>query len=49
MNVEGLKQIPDNDYALQEGDRLIVVINLTVLPRGKTTSDRVNAFIKKRK
>jgi len=43
-NIDGLKQIPDDRYAIREGDKLIMVMNLTILPRGKNLPDRIKKW-----
>jgi Trk K+ transport system NAD-binding subunit len=48
MDVEGLKQIPEDSYQLKEGDRIIMVVNLTALPKGRSTPQRIDALIRKR-
>ncbi|MBI5881224.1 DUF835 domain-containing protein, partial [archaeon] len=45
--VEGLQQIPQDDYTLKEGDRLVLVANMDALPRGKTMEERVVRLVKK--
>jgi voltage-gated potassium channel len=47
--VDGLKQIPADDYSLKEGDNLIVVVNLKHLPKGKYLVDRLKALARCRK
>jgi Trk K+ transport system NAD-binding subunit len=47
--VEGLQQIPRDEYALKEGDRLVLVANMEALPRGKTMGERVARLVRKRR
>ena len=46
-NPEGLQQIPDDKYKLQQGDVLVMVVDLKILPKGKTVSDRIFKAAKK--
>ncbi|MFC1742236.1 DUF835 domain-containing protein [Nanoarchaeota archaeon] len=39
--VDGLKQIPKDDYVLRHGDKMVLVMNLTLLPKAKCLVDRV--------
>jgi Trk K+ transport system NAD-binding subunit len=46
---EGLKQIPDDDYKMKEGDVVILVLNLKALPKGKGVFDRICKMVKIKK
>jgi voltage-gated potassium channel len=46
--VEGLRQIPDDDYVLKEGDRLVLIVNMEALPKGKEMAERVGKLVKQK-
>ncbi|MBW2967242.1 DUF835 domain-containing protein [Candidatus Woesearchaeota archaeon] len=41
-DVDGLKLTPEDQYILKEGDSLVLVVNLDMLPRGKDITARVH-------
>lgn len=47
--VDGLKQIPDDEYRLKQGDSLILEVNLETLPKGKDVAEKVNKIVHRRK
>ncbi|MFH1064101.1 MAG: DUF835 domain-containing protein [Candidatus Woesearchaeota archaeon] len=47
--VDGLKQIPHDDYKIKEGDVLVLVTNLKELPKGANLSDKVHKCIRRSK
>ncbi|MBW2997467.1 DUF835 domain-containing protein [Candidatus Woesearchaeota archaeon] len=47
--VDGLKQIPDDEYKLKPGDKLILEVNLVTLPRGKDIAEKMKKVISGRK
>jgi|GEM_PF-2477690 len=49
-NIDGLKLIPDDSYKTKEGDKLILVMNFELLPKGKDLQERLkNLFACKRR
>ncbi|MBW2964574.1 DUF835 domain-containing protein [Candidatus Woesearchaeota archaeon] len=39
--LDGLRQIPSDDYALKEGDSIVLVTDLDQMPKGKNIADRI--------
>ena len=49
MTVDGLKQIPHDDYRFKEGDRLILVVDFGALPKGKDLPERLRKLKSERR
>jgi Trk K+ transport system NAD-binding subunit len=45
--IDGLKQIPDDNYVLKEEDSLVMIANLNNLPKGKSLAERINMMSKR--
>ncbi|MBN1544774.1 DUF835 domain-containing protein [Candidatus Woesearchaeota archaeon] len=43
-NIDGLKLIPDDNYKVGEGDKLILVMNFDILPKGKGIEERLRKW-----
>jgi Trk K+ transport system NAD-binding subunit len=46
--IDGLKQIPDDKYLLKDEDSLVMIVNVSKLPKGKDLSDRIGSLVKKK-
>ncbi len=43
-DINGLKQIPEDDYKTGTGDKIIIVLDLTVLPKGTNLARRIDRW-----